>query len=683
MIGALTAEPGQGASQLGRQLGIEGPQVRDLAQLLRELKDEGRLIETRPGRFAVAGEGGEFPARIERDASGHGLVACFDDGRRLPVDGRHGMGAEEGDEVIVIATDGGQALVVRIVERVGRGLPGSLQFRQGQPTFIPDSRRLGQLPVDNPRDPVVQDYQAGDRVVAKLRIDPDGYRSVTVERVLGGETPEVADFEQVCLLHDLPGDFPVKAVREAERVPLACTPTAEREDLRDTFIFTIDPATAKDFDDAISIERLPQSGYRLGVHIADVSHFVQPDSALDIEALVRGTSIYLVNRVIPMLPERLSNGLCSLVPNEDRYALSVFIDLDRGLRVQAIRPASTLIRSRQRLTYEEALAIIEGEDGDWSKELLGTVRSCHRLAQDLRQQRIKHGAINLFSVERSFVLDPDGHPVSIEQSSGDVAHELIEECMLLANRCISQWLAEQGSNQVFRVHGEPDEDRLEFLTRVLGLYGITGIDVFDRFGLQQVLDRLAQEPPAARLVLNFLCLRCFQKAVYAVRNIGHFALAFSHYVHFTSPIRRYPDLIIHRLVKRALGLADYQDCEERLPHLDAFARQCSFLEQRAERAERDLQAMKAARYLSDRIGETFAGVVTGAGPHGIFVQLMEPGLDGMVPVRDLGDDYFAFDPDRQALIGSRSGQVYGIGLECDVLVVAVDVARAEVTLTLA
>lgn len=255
--------------------------------------------------------------------------------------------------------------------------------------------------------------------------------------------------------------------------------------------------------------------------------------------------------------------------------------------------------------------------------------------------------------------------------------------MLLANRTISDWLADRGTDQVYRVHAEPDEDRIEFFHQQLERYGIKDQNVFDRQALQNALKRIDKEPPTARLVLNYLCLRCFQKAIYAVRNVGHYALAFDRYVHFTSPIRRYPDLIIHRLVKRELGLKPYQGVEARASHLDAFARQCSNLEQRAEQAERQLKGIKAARYLSDRIGQNFQGVVTGAGPHGVFVQLIETGLDGLVPVSDMGDDYYRFDADRQALVGSQSGRVFGIGLECEVTVVAVDTARAEVTLTFA
>ncbi|MHC5068349.1 MAG: ribonuclease R family protein, partial [Planctomycetota bacterium] len=464
---------------------------------------------------------------------------------------------------------------------------------------------------------------------------------------------------------------------------------AGREDLRQRPIFTIDPATAKDFDDAIEIERT-RDGYRVGVHIADVSHFVPAGGVVDDEALARGTSCYLVNRVIPMLPEVLSNGMCSLVPEQDRYALSVYVDLDRNLDVTAIRPCESIIRSQQRFTYEQALALIERRDPSaegadpvtFDSEIVEDLRTCHRLAQDLREQRERAGALNLFSVEQRFRLDAEGEPIEVEQESGDVAHQLIEEFMLLANRCVAQWLAERESACVYRMHGEPDEERLAQFQTILESYGINDAPVFDRGGLRTVLARLADEPPAARLVLNYLCLRSFQKAIYDVHTASHYALAFRRYLHFTSPIRRYPDLIVHRLVKRVLGLPAYQEVEHRVEHLDAFARQCSFLERRAEAAERDLRRLKAARYLAKRLGEVFSAVCLTAAPHGLYLRLLETGLEGLVPLRAFSDDYYEYDNERLALVGRNSGRVLGVGLEMDVVVEHVDISRGDVTFAL-
>ncbi|MDA3961554.1 MAG: VacB/RNase II family 3'-5' exoribonuclease [Planctomycetota bacterium] len=672
------------AGGLASNMGVPGEAAREVARVMRELAENGDVVEVRPGRYAVSGAGGEYPVEVVRDADRTGIAALFADERVLPIHPRHTLGVQVGDQAVALVNDSGEALIVRVQTRFGRQIPGSLNFNHGRVTFIPDNRREGEMPMlDSMRD-LARNYQAGDRVVVEVAVGDDGEAAARLVRVLDDDSPEVADFELVRLAHDLPGPFD-EAVEKAaaEAADTELVPDG-RLDLRDSFIFTIDPETAKDFDDAISFER-QRGGYRIGVHIADVSHFVRHGSVIDEEALLRGTSCYLVNRVIPMLPETLSNGMCSLVPNEDRYALSVFIELDKHLKVTKVEPAETLICSRHRLNYEEALAIIERRNGDdeFPADLVEIVRHCNRFAQDLRGQRERDGALNLFSVEHSFTLDANGEPLEVHARGSDVAHQLIEEFMLLANRSVAAWLDDRGMPCVYRIHGEPDEERLGFFQGILESYGIPDAPVFERKGLRTVLQRLAKEPPAARLVLNYLCLRSFQKAIYDISNLGHYALAFEHYCHFTSPIRRYPDLIVHRLVKKELGIAAYQDVEDRVPHLDAFARQSSYLERRAEVAERELAKIKGARYLSKRLGETFTGVCMSAAPHGLYIQLMETGLEGLVPVRDLGDEYFEFEAERLALVGRSTGVVYGVGLELDVQVVNVDIPRSEVTLGMA
>ncbi|MFW5750226.1 MAG: ribonuclease R family protein [Planctomycetota bacterium] len=671
-----------GLGQLAETLGLnQKDSVHALGRELQELKFAGEVMEVRPGRFLVAGTGGEFPVVIEPDQD-HGLVARFGPSRVLPIHPRHRLGAREGDQALAMYDGQDHAMLTKVLRRAGRETCGTLIFVHNRPKFIPDNRKEGQLLVVNPVQELRERFRVGDRVIGEVVREGNDF-AIRLDRALDESSPEVADFTQVCLAYSLPGAFPPEVEAEAAAQPPAFDP-AGRADLREDFIFTIDPETAKDFDDAISIEPLDSGGYRLGVHIADVSHFVRQDNPLDVEALERGTSIYLQNRVIPMLPEVLSNGLCSLRPDEDRYALSVFIELDRRLRVREVRPTESLIRSKHRLSYEQALAMIEDRAaGAVDPQLQQTVKDCSALAQRLRAQRERDGALNLYSVEHGFTLDPEGAPIEVTREAGDVAHQLIEEFMLLANRCVARWLHDRGRCAIYRVHGEPDEEKLEFFSASLASYGIKDVDVFSRFGLQAALRRLAEEPEAARLVLNFLCLRCFQKAVYSVENIGHHALAFPYYLHFTSPIRRYPDLQVHRLVKRELGVAGYERSEDRYAYLDALARQCSYLEQRAVAAERDLHKIKAARYLHERIGDVFAGVVTGAARHGLYVQLLETGFDGLIPMRALSDDFYQYDPDRMALVGRSTGRVLGIGHLCDVQVVAVDVGRAEVDLAFA
>lgn len=678
-------QDGVSLTELIGMLDGSGADSRNIRAMLQELLDLGLLLEPRPGRFVVSGSNGEYQARISLDQDGN-RFANFPDGSSCRVDPQHDMNCGDGDVVHVLLDNNGQALIIRIVERIGQEMIGTLNFQSKDVTFIPDKRRQGDLPITGKRKKILNDFQSGDRVVAELVENPSGGNAVKLLRILDQQSPEVADFERVRMSYDLPQPFD-KSIEDAARKEVINTfNVGDRLDCRKDFIFTIDPETAKDFDDAISISRGPRGVWKIGVHIADVSHFVKEHGIIDKEAVLRGTSCYLINRVIPMLPEVLSNGMCSLVPNEDRYALSVFIELDKQGTITKCEPRETVIRSQHRLSYEEALSILEGKtkNGDYPDKLVETVKQCNSIAQLLRRKRTKNGSLNLFSVERNFVLDVEGNPIEVKQETSDIAHQLIEEFMLLANRAVASWLHERKSPAVYRVHGEPDEERFGQFLQTVSYYGIdTAGGTSGRKGLQQILNKIEKEPVAPRIVLNYLCLRSFQKATYQVNNIGHYALAFPKYLHFTSPIRRYPDLIIHRLVKQQLGIATYAQTERRVEHLDALARQSSYLERRAEMAERDIRSTKGARYLSRKIGESFEAVVVGASNAGLFVDLLETGLGGLIPIRDLGNDFWELDDQGMALIGRDTGTRYSIGTEVEVQVVSVDIHKAEVNLSLA
>jgi ribonuclease R len=668
------------ASAIAREMKLPGEEGRIIARILQQLKDAGVAIEVRPGRFVVSGADGEHAVRIE--LADDVPVARFGDGRRLPLHPLHTLGARPGDEALAMVADGTVALVTRIVGRDGRRTVGVLTRRDDGWSFLPDKRREGDLPVRGGPPALLANYRAGDRVVGRVVQDPAGVVVFTPEEVLDDSTPEVRDFARVVLMNDLPGEFPAPVAAAAAALPTDLT-LAGRMDLRRKPVFTIDPETAKDFDDAISLERLDEGRWRVGIHIADVSHFVTQGGVIDLEAANRGTSVYLMNRVIPMLPEALSNGVCSLVPDADRLTVSVFVDLDDAARLCQIKVAETIIHSRHRLCYEEVQAVLEGRDpgSPLPEDLTQDLLLASRFAQQLRERRERDGALNLFSVERGFRLDVAGRPIGTTVDYHNAAHQLIEEFMLLANRAVAEWLGKQGLPCVYRVHGEPDEERIAFLATMLEQYGLGGMAVGDRRALQAVLRRLAREPEAARQVLNFHMLRSFQKAHYDIENQGHYALAFGEYCHFTSPIRRYPDLLVHRLVKVALGVKAHAGDESRLPMLDAMARRSSYLERRADDAERALHAIKAARYLHSRLGDRFAAVVMTAFPKGLFVQLLEVGLEGRIPLEELRDDVYRFDEERFCLVG-RGGRTWRVGDELEVVVVAVDIDRAEVTLAL-
>ena len=669
---------GATAWQLAQVLGEES---REVGQILRRLVEKGQVLESKPGRYQVSGTGGEFPAMLEEDMGK--LFARLPDSGLKEVNPRYTIGAKAGDVVQVVLGEDGLALVTRVLRRTGREVVGTIQFKPDGAWLVCDNRREGLLKVVDAFSSFEDDYRIGNRYVGIIQMDSKGEPGVRIDRVLGKESPEIADYQYVCLAHDLPGEFPPEVTAQANAYPkkwVLGTGKAKREDLRKKLVWTIDPATAKDFDDAISLEYDEDGHWILGVHIADVSHYVTEETPLDAEASGRGTSIYLVNRVIPMLPEVLSNGLCSLVPNEPRYCLTAFLTIDRQGKLLNTRLAETLIESRHRFTYEEAMDVLVDRDpkGKWPDDVRTAVKDTGVIAQTLRRNREKAGALNLFSVEHRFKLDVNGVPIEIIGETSDASHQLIEECMLLANRAVAEWLEQKGLPCVYRLHQEPDEERLTQFASVLEVYGKDSSRIFNRFGLQKMLADLAKEPPAARKVLNYLCLRAFKKAVYGIEKLGHYALAFASYAHFTSPIRRYPDLLVHRLVKRGLDLPKYKKVEIRRNYLDALAKQASFLEQRAEQAERDLDARKTARYLAARIGESFPAVVVSAFPGGLSIQLLETGMDGMLPMRELRDDFYTFDPKRLCLVGRRSARTIGCGAELDVIVNSVDIERADV-----
>ena len=676
-----TIKGGATAAQLAANIGGE-VHGRDLAVTMRKLVEQGKVLEVRPGRYQVSGTDGEFAVVLENDSAGK-LQARFPDGKLVPVHPHYTIGAGAGDVAQALIGEDNQALITRILRKTGREVVGTVNFKPGGMVLVCDNRREGEMPVLTTYPGFTKAYQAGKRVVGTVEVDPTGAAGVNVTRILSDESPEVTDFRYVCLAHGLPGAFPAEVEEQAaaykDRFPLG-----NREDLREKLVFTIDPATAKDFDDAISLERDAQGRIVLGVHIADVSHFVTQHSPIDQEAAERATSCYLVNRVIPMLPETLSNGLCSLVPNKERYCLSAFLTLDKQLRLVDTRMAETLICSRHRFTYEEALDVLEGRAGEnkWPRDVVDVLRQTGDIAQGLRRAREKAGALNLFSVEHRFKLDVNGQPVEIAQETSDISHQLIEECMLLANRAVATWLEQKNLPCTYRIHEEPDPERIKVFAHMLEVYGLDSTRIQNRFGLQKLLFDLAKEPPSARLVLNLLCLRSFKKAIYSIDNIGHYALAFTSYCHFTSPIRRYPDLLVHRLVKLALKIKGYNTTECRRSYLDALARQSSNLEQRAESAERDLHARKATRYLAARMGDHFAGVVTGASPGGLMIQLVETGMDAFMPLRELKDDFYNYDAERFALVGKRSGRIIGIGEQLEVLIASADIDRNDVVLGL-
>ena len=426
-----------------------------------------------------------------------------------------------------------------------------------------------------------------------------------------------------------------------------------RRDMRDVFTFTIDPADAKDFDDALSFVRNEDGTYQIGVHIADVSHYVKPGSKTDEDAYKRGTSVYLVDRVLPMLPEELCNDLCSLRPNEDKLCMSVVFTMDADARVLKQKICRTVIRSNARLNYDEAQEIIKGESiGE--EELKDVILTLNGMAEKLRAERIANGALTIEQDEMRFRLDSKGQPTEIYFEHPNEAHHLIEEFMLLANRTVARSVG--GKPFVYRVHDIPNSDKL---------------DEVKQFKKRMGSRVLAQ-------VIDMLTIRAQAKAVYSTHNIGHYGLAFSHYTHFTSPIRRYPDLMVHRLIDKYLlsGKGDTWPQDQ----LEEICEHCSACEQEAQQAERESIKMFQAMWLEQHIGETFAGRITGVTDFGLFIQLDENRCEGLVHVATLGKDgeYWQHDEKNYRLIADGSGKTYTLGDAVKVQVARVDVNRSQI-----
>jgi ribonuclease R len=670
------------------RMGVRDRQVKQaLSKRLGAMVRDGQLLLNRAEEYCLLDRLPLVVGTVSGHRDGFGFLLPEDGGEDVFLPFRQMRQLMHGDRaaVRVTGTDARgrrEGAVVEVLERRTLEVAGRFLFESGVGFVEPDNRRIQHRIVIPAR--ARAGARSGDLVVAEIVEPPTAHADPVgrVKRVLPeGGAAETA-VELAVAAHGLPQEFPAGAIRQARRFGKAVPPDAAagREDLRDLSLVTIDGEDARDFDDAVHAERT-RSGFRLVVAIADVAHYVMPGSALDAEARLRATSVYFPGRVIPMLPEQLSNHLCSLMPQVERLCMACEMNVSRGGRVTRTRFFPAIMRSAARLTYTRVAAALVDRDVAIREELspvLDVLETLHDVYRALRRHREERGALDFEAPEMKVIVDESGQVADIRAYPRNDAHRLIEECMIAANVEAARFLKKHGMPTLFRIHGQPDEDRIADLKRFLALRGVhleTGHEL-EPARLQKVLQSVTERPDAA--VLENAIIRSLPQALYQPLNIGHFGLALTEYVHFTSPIRRYPDLLVHRAIRHALRGGSAGDFIHSPREMEQLGQECSLRERRADEAARSVVAFLKCEFMKDRIGEEFDAVATGVTDFGVFVQLKDWQVDGLVHVTSLPKDYFHFHETDRMLVGERTGLRFGIGDALRVRLVRVDSADRKI-----
>lgn len=640
---------------------------RAIALILAELAFDGDLIEVSPGKYKAPSRSNETTGTFVRRSNGKNSVITDDDGESIFIAERNSMHALNGDKVriIVAAHRRGvepEAEVVEIIEEKEQSFIGTLEVERQYAFLQTDSKFLA-TDIFIPKAKL-KGGKTGDKAIVKITSWPEDAKNPIGEviDILGQTGDNTTEMHAILAEFGLPYHYPENVNAAAEKMDAGITDevVAQREDMRSVLTFTIDPKDAKDFDDALSIRRLDNGNYEIGVHIADVTHYVKPDTILDKEAQKRATSVYLVDRVVPMLPEHLSNGICSLRPDEDKLTFSCIFEMNEDAEVLNSHIARTVTRSNRRFTYEEAQNVIETGEGDHAEEIL----TLDRMAKILRKNRYENGSVEFDRVEVRFDIDETGHPIGVYFKESKDANKLIEEFMLLANRTVAAAIGRpEGKRKakafVYRIHDMPDPGKLADLSKIARTFGYkvkeTGSSRQVNRSINQML--VAVKGRGEENFLSTLAIRSMAKAVYTTTNVGHYGLGFDYYTHFTSPIRRYPDMMVHRLLERYLAGGRSVNLQK----LEDLCKHSSDMEQLAANAERASIKYKQVEYMADHMGEVYEGVISGVTEWGLFVEISDNKCEGLVPVRDLADDYYDFDESNYCLVGRRRGVRYRLG----------------------
>lgn len=663
------------------------PQKQMVFQLLEGMAEQNFLIEVSPGKYKANSRGTEVIGRFERRVNGKNHVITDDD-ESIFIAERNAMHAMDGDRVrvLVYAKRRGhdaEGEVVEIVEKTPQIFVGTLEVQKHFAFLLTDNKVLAN-DIFIPKT-ALKGGKTGDKAVVRITEWPDRARNPygEVVDILGPVGENNTEIHAILAEFGLPYRYPEAVEKAANKIPDAITDEeiAAREDFRQVTTFTIDPKDAKDFDDALSIRRLSNGNWEVGVHIADVSYYVKPGSIIDKEAESRGTSVYLVDRVVPMLPERLCNEICSLRPDEDKLTFSCVFELNGNAEVQKSHIARTVIRSNRRFAYEEAQEVIETGEGDYKEEIL----ALNDLAQKLRKRRFDNGSINFDRHEVKFDIDESGKPIGVYFKVSKEANKLIEEFMLLANRTVAEFIGKPRDGKkpkafVYRVHDLPDPDKMASFAAFITRFGYKIKTEGSKADLSKGINSLlanVQGKPEENLV-ETIAIRAMAKAVYTTVNIGHYGLSFDYYTHFTSPIRRYPDLMVHRLLERYMAggrSVNVQSLEDECKH-------ASDMEQLAANAERASIKYKQVEFMGERLGEEYDGVISGITEWGLYVEINENKCEGLVPIRDLEDDYYEFDEKNYCLMGRRKHRIYRLGDPIRIKVARANLERKQLDFAL-
>ncbi|MDA3780180.1 MAG: ribonuclease R [Bacteroidales bacterium] len=667
--------------QIAKKIGINSSAIqKQINNILPELVKDNKISEIYKGKYKLKSKAGYIIGKVDLTQKGAGFIVCEDMKDDIFVSQSNLNQALNGDLVKVYLyaqkkSEQAKGEVVEIIERSKKKIIGIIEISENY-AFVVSPKK--QMPYDIfiPQNKLKK-AKTGQKVVVRITHWPKKFKNPFGEivEVLGNAGDNETEMHAILAEYDLPIKFPEKIENEANKISDKITKEEikERRDFRDTVTITIDPDDAKDFDDALSLKKLKNGNYEIAVHIADVSHYIKEDSILDHEAYDRGTSIYLVDRVIPMLPEYLSNGVCSLRPKEDKLCFSAVFEIDNNAKVKNEWFGKTIINSDKRFSYEDAQEIIDTGEGNFSEEVL----IMNKIAQKLRKDRFDNGSIAFERVEVKFNLDEKGNPLGIFFKEHNLSNELVEEFMLLANRKVAEFVGKVGKNKkaktfIYRIHDKPDPEKLERFSKFITKFGYN-INTESQNTITNSVNKILKQVKGEKTqeIIETLAVRSMSKAEYSTNNIGHYGLAFDYYSHFTSPIRRYPDIMVHRLLNNYLNKgksknqAQYETrCKDNLE-----------MEKRAAEAERASIKYKQVEFLKDRIGEEFKGIISGVTEWGVYVELSENKCEGLVHIRELDDDFYVFDEPNYRLLGKETKKTYQLGDN-----IKIKIARADLSL---